>query len=72
VKNDMPRVIKPVSVWLSAEERKALFDMATAELRMPDRQLRHLLRQEMQRRGYVLPTAAQIENLEETLQHAKT
>jgi hypothetical protein len=52
-------MVKRVTVPLEQREYSALLKMAIEELRNPPDQLRHILRQELERRGLWLPIADQ-------------
>ena len=48
-------MVRRITVPLPQKEYSALLELAIAELRNPPNQLRHILRQELQRRGLLLP-----------------
>jgi hypothetical protein len=57
-------MLNRIKVELPQHEYTALLDLASAELRSPDDQLRYMLRQEAQRRG-LLPSPTTTSNNEE-------
>lgn len=48
-------MLKHLAVPLEVEERRALDQIAEAEMRWPEHQARYLLRREMERRGLLTP-----------------